>query len=281
MPEPMNVEPSELDRPVRPRELPLEAVVARQTRLAYDERNEPVARPRIEANLAAVKIVLARLEVLHARVADRSDLDLLGYTRPSAIWLLTGRCLGLLRALVVQVEAGICGPAVVTQRALHEAGMLLQAVTDPGSDELLRRWLDDPDDPNEYVRPWQARQQVARFEERVNTWAKENGLGELGKSPSSLARGLYDDLSRAGHNRRAWCADEVFEPAREMAYGVHPSPIRRAAYTSVAVEMTKEVTRFVGYSLSRLLGQKFWREEIEPLLASLKAAAAPVATTAA
>jgi hypothetical protein len=100
-----------------------------------------VARARIEANLAACKLALGRLETLHARVPDETDVEPLGYDRAAAVWLAAGRCLGLLGAFLVQIEAGVCGEAIPTYRAIHEADQLLRALCDDQEDDLLRKCL--------------------------------------------------------------------------------------------------------------------------------------------
>jgi hypothetical protein len=99
---------SSLDVPVNVRELPAAVVQARLDAAAIDAAEIEVAAPRISAVLAACKIVMQQLEALHRNYADRTDLDLFGYSLASAVWLLSGRTLGLARALLVQVEAGIC-----------------------------------------------------------------------------------------------------------------------------------------------------------------------------
>jgi hypothetical protein len=132
-----------LDVSIRLRDLPAAAVELRAASVADDERKEAVARPRIDAHLTTCRLVLAQLERFHARVADTTDLDLTGYSRPAAVWLLSGGCLRLLPAALVRVAAGVCTEVMVTGRALHEANHLLFVLGDVGEHELLRLWLDD------------------------------------------------------------------------------------------------------------------------------------------
>ena len=83
---------------------------------------------------------------------------------------------------------------------------------------------------------------------------------------------LYDLQSRVAHSRRSSCVDSVWEPGRQMAYGWHPSAIRRAGYAGWAASMTTEVTHFVGDALRALYSRPgFFKEVIVPLLTSIEA----------
>jgi hypothetical protein len=56
------------------------------------------------------------LEEFHQRIADTTNLDLVGDTRPSAVWQVAGRCISLARAGVVLLRAGFTAEAVVLTR---------------------------------------------------------------------------------------------------------------------------------------------------------------------
>jgi hypothetical protein len=112
------------------RDLPPRVVELREHAAELDRREWEVARPRIETHLTTYKLVVGRLDALHAHVVDTTDLAPDGYSRPATMWLMSGRCLGLMRSALVQVESGVCGEVLVTLRALHEATELLWVVGD-------------------------------------------------------------------------------------------------------------------------------------------------------
>jgi hypothetical protein len=256
--------------PIRVRELPDEVVRARLDAAADDAANEKVARPRIDAVLTACKLAADALESLHQGYAAITDLDLTGYSRASAIWLLSGRTLGLLRALLVQIEAGICNEAMITGRAIHEASRVLFAFGAPGADDVVRLWLDD-EGRHGYVKQGMARAAEERYEV---TLAEAMEHAELPRIPSTKDKTetLYDLMSRPAHNRRSSCVDAVWEPGRRMAYGRSPSAVRRAGYTAWAASMTTEVLNSVGDALRALYSQpQFFTSRIVPLLKSIEA----------
>lgn len=255
---------------IRVRGLPDEVARARLDAVADDAANEKVAQPRIDAVLTACNLVAADLELLHRNYADITDLDLVGYSRASAIWLLSGRTLGLLRALLVQVEAGICNEAMITGRAIHEASRVLFAFGAPGADDVVRLWLDD-EGRHGYVKQAMARAAEERYEA---TLAVAMERAELPCIPSTKEKteALYDLMSRAAHNRRSSCVDAVWEPGRRMAYGRNSSAIRRAGYAAWAASMTEEVLNSVGDALRALYSQpQFFTDRIVPLLKSVEA----------
>jgi len=256
--------------PIRMRNLPAEVAQARLAAAADDAANEEVARPRIDAVLTACKLAADELEALHSGYADITDLDLTGYSRASAIWLLSGRTLGLLRALLVQVEAGICNEAMVTGRAIHEASRVLFAFGVPGADDVVRRWLDD-DGRHGYVRQGEARAIEERYEIELAEAMEQAGLPPVASTKEKTEE-LYDRMSRTGHNRRSSCVDAVWEPGRRMAYGRNPSAIRRAGYTTWTASMTTEVLNSVGDALRALYSEpKFIAERIVPLVNGINA----------
>ena len=227
MPEPEK-RPLEVD--VRMRALPPRAVELRAAAVEDDARNEEAARPRIEAHIAACRMVADALQTFHAQISDTRDLQLDGYSRPAAIWLVAGRSLGMLHAFIVQIAAGVCTEALVTARAMHEANRLLFIFSQREGEELLRVWLDD-EGRFDYVKPGQARTAQSTFEEMLNSVLEGKGLPAI-RASKDLNERMYDMLSRTAHNRRSSCLDTVWLPARQMAYGYHPSAVRRAAYAS-------------------------------------------------
>jgi hypothetical protein len=259
-----------LDVPIKYRELPADVVQARLEHAAEEARNEKVARPRVEALLAACRLVLQQLEELHRRYADLTDLDLVGYSRASAIWLLSGRQLGLLNALLVQAEAGIVTEAMITGRAIHEASRVLFAFGVAGEDKLVRLWLDDKGKYG-YVKQGPARAAQERYEAALAEAMTSQGLPAIASS-SSLTEDMYDRLSRVAHSRRSSCVNSVSEAGRQMVYGRHPSAIHRADCAVWAAGMTTEVTLYVGGALAALYSKpNFFTESILPLQKSIEA----------
>lgn len=256
--------------PIRMRNLPAEVAQARLAAAADDAANEKVARPRMDAVFMACKLAADELEALHSGYADITDLDLTGYSRASAIWLLSGRTLGLLRALLVQVEAGICNEAFVTGRAIHEASRVLFAFGAPGADDVVRLWLDD-EGRHGYVKQGMARAIEERYEIELAEAMEQAGLSRIASTKEKTEE-LYDLMSRTAHNRRSSCVDAVSEPARRMAYGWNPSAIRRAGYTAWAASMTTDVLNSVGDALRALYSQpEFTTERIVPLVNGINA----------
>jgi len=237
---------------------------------ADDAANEKVAAPRIAAVLAACKLAGQELERLHRGFADTTDLDLTGYSRASAIWLLSGRTLGLLHALLAQVEAGICTEAVVTGRAIHEAARVLFAFGAPEADDLVRLWLDDQG-RHRYVRQGAARDAEETYEKALAEAMKAAGVPPI-SSTRDMTELLYDRMSRVAHSRRSSCVDAVWVRGRMMPYGHHPSAIRRAGYATWAAAMTVEVVNSVGDALRALYSQeRFFTEHMRPLITSIEA----------
>jgi hypothetical protein len=266
VPEP---EKRRLDVSIKLRELPARAAELRILGAADDARNEEVVRPRVEAHMATCRLVLDALSTYHARVADTTDLNLDGSSRQAAIWLVAGRCLGLLHAFLVQIGAGVCTEALVTARALHEANRLVFVFGQAGGEKLLRLWLED-EGRYGYVKPGKAREAQGEFEELLNHVLVEKGLPVI-RETTELDEGMYDMLSRTAHNRRASCLDAVWLPARRMSYGYNASAVRRAAYASWAGALTVEVADMVGDALGMFFGRSFHREKIVPLKQSLEA----------
>jgi hypothetical protein len=270
------VEPVEPPRPIdgvriklRP-ELPRDVVSARTAAAEDNARNGIVARPRIAAVLAACKLVAQQLEDLHRRYADITDVNLTGYSRASALWLLSGRQLGLLRALLVQVEAGVCNEAMVTGRAMHEAAVVLTSFSVPDEEKCVRVFLDD-EGKFGYVKQGQALKAQERYEAQLAAAMEAAGVPRIEPSKETTEE-LYDRMSRVGHNRRSSIVDAVWEPGRVMAYGANPSPIRQAAYAQWAATMTTQATNVVGDALRALYGQeRFFTEVIVPMQKSIEA----------
>lgn len=266
----MTDSPRPIDGRYRERELPARVVQARAEAAADDEANETVARPMIDGVLEACRIAAGELEARHREIVDKTDLDPAGYSRAAAIWLLSGREIGLLRALLVQISAGIGNESLVTGRAIHEATRVLGALIAPDADDLVRIWLDD-EGRHGYVRQGPARAAWERLEAKL---AEMMEAAEVPTIPSTtaLTEELYDRMSRSAHNRRSSCLDSYWARGRVMSYGRQPSAIRRASYASWAASMTGEVLNAVGDAIGWLRADaEFYSKQIVPLREAVEA----------
>lgn len=262
--------PSVDDTAIRFRELPKEAVDVRLEQAGAHGRVWKIARPRIEAVLGTCKTIRQDLEDRHRAFAETTDLDLAGYSRGSAIWLLSGRLIGLHRALLIQVEAGIEAEALVTGRAIHEGARVLSAFGVPDAEPLVRTWLDDKG-RHGYVKQKAAREAQDRFEKQIDDALQEQGLPAFDRT-SPLTEKLYDRMSRAAHNRRSSCVASLDEPARRFTYGIQENPFRRGIAVTWAASMTGEIINSVGDSLRALYGQEtYFSTQIAPLFLALAA----------
>src|SRR5882757_880075 len=107
MSEPTAEVPEGSDKPdievkIAARPLPPEAVELRKLAAEREAILEPIVQPRIEGVISTTRDLTRQLQSWHSAIADNTDLDLTAYSRASAIWLLSGRCLGLLEVQIVQ-----------------------------------------------------------------------------------------------------------------------------------------------------------------------------------
>lgn len=244
-----------------------EVLEAREvTRLREAVLDQQLA-PGVEAHLATYRMAFDALEDLHQRIADTTDLDLVGDTRPSAVWQAAGRCISLARAMLVLLEAGFSAEAVVLGRTLHEADRLLNALADDSEDELLNTWLADAG--RDYVTAKNARLAHERAEAQIDELLAERGLPTI-ESTIEHSRELYDWFSKAAHNRRGWVQENVSPPLRTMIRGPQP-PERRAGTVEVLGHTLEEAVNCVGEALGRFYGPDFRKAKIAPLVDSFYA----------
>jgi hypothetical protein len=254
------------DRKTNRRPVPLDVQELRDFQQQFNKANAKVADPRISAHIDASRAVLDRLEGLHRYLADETDLELVVHSRGSAVWLLSGRLLGLTEAMWVQVKAGIANEVLVMGRSMHEAARVLGAILDQDEEKLLRLWLGDSE-KGHYVRPKAARDAAARIETKLIEEMKRLGYEPASEGKSKeMNEQMYDLLSRAAHNRRSACLESVWEPGRKMAYGWQPSVLHRAYYVSWAGHITVEVVHAVGDALAAFFGDDFFTTEMQPLI---------------
>jgi hypothetical protein len=259
------LETLDLEVKLSARDLPPEVVELRKIAAERDALLEEIVQPRVEGMIGTCRSLARQLQEWHAAIADHTDLDLTAYSRASAIWLLSGRCLGLLEVLIVQAEAGIDNEATIVGRAIHEANRILFAfIADPEDDELVRVWLDD-EGKYGYVKQGAARAVNDHFEEKMNAALVEQGLPAIGTTKAGSEE-LYDRLSRTVHNRRSSCVSSVWVGGRSMAYGVAPSPLRRATTVGWTASVTVEVVNSVGDALRAFFGEGFFGSNVAPLI---------------
>jgi hypothetical protein len=231
--------------------------------------NERTVKTRAAAQYTACRHALDQLQAWHRGLADQTNLELVAYSRSSAIWLLSGRLLGLAEAMWAQINAGICNEVMVTGRAIHEAARVLPVFRDTEEEDLLHVWLQD-EGKYRYVKPKHARDAQARYEEKLGEAMAQDGVPAL-SSTTEMTEEMYDRLSRSGHNRRSSCLDSVWEPGRSMAYGRHSSPLRRGAYVEWGCSMTVEVALAVGEGLEAFFGHRFAVKDVGPLIQGIYA----------
>lgn len=243
------------------------AAANRLASAAQNLRAAPAAEARSNTVLVGCEEAFHSLTRMHSTYLDVTDLDPTGHSRPAAIWLVSGRCLGLLRALLAQVRAGVMDEALVTDRAIHEAIQLLLLFSvpeDEQADDLVRAWLADEGEHG-YIKQRDAREAQDRYENRLAE-AME-AVGKLRLAPTWKAmKELYALKSRVVHSRRSSCLASYSAPLRQMVYGWHPSPTERASAADWAATVTGTVIGGVGDALRALYGSpRFFTEHVQPI----------------
>jgi hypothetical protein len=242
------------------RDLPPHVGAARGRHERWDAELRKIAEPRARAHIDTCREVAKDLQRWHRLIADQTDLDLVGRTRGSAIWLIAGRCLGLHEVLLVQAENEIDQEIQVTGRTLHEACELLVVLANSREEELLRIWLDD-DGKHRYAKPSNVRAARDRYESELADAMAQAGLSSAGPS-GPLNAELYDILSRAAHNRRSSCVSSLWQDGRQMAYGRAHNALRWAETVDWVSRNTANVVHAVGDALSTFYGVKVFTPTI-------------------
>ncbi len=264
------------------------------TRAAWDRRCSclgAVVQPRIAGHLHAYQLVIDDLANVHAAIADQTDLDLSDYTRPLAIWEMSGRAISLAHALIDQLRREYAAQTVGTARLMHESTVLLEAflVAPPA---LVSKWLD-----GEHIPQRDARAEQGKLAVEGSHIAKESGaplegdpryralvasLGPTGlhgdADPETvirhIAREEYREFSheRGGHNDRQGLTFARTATLRRFVYGRQPDPLVRAEFVEEAGHDIERVLISVGYAFARVfLGSTYQTEHIHRLQAGLDA----------
>lgn len=261
-------QPDGLSSPISQVGLPDDVRRSREEQEARDAADRQRLEPRIEAHIAAHRMALDYLAERHQALADELDFDLVGDTRPAAIWQMAGRCIGLARLILDALQLGYTTEMLHLARALHEANRLLTVFGLEEGTDLLRKWL--ADEGNEWVRPKEARAAEAEFEERLAEAMRAAGLPELERT-SDRARALYGHQSQAAHHRRRWTQDAVFPQQRTMLRGRASVWVRRAATTAAMVGVVEECVQAVGDALQAFHPAGWYGENVKPFVESFEA----------
>lgn len=243
--------------------LPEQVRTDREAQAATDEAAGENWAPAIDAQIAAHRLALDFLAQTHQWIADEFDFDLVGDTRPAAIWQMSGRCIGIGYLILDALQLGYTAEVMHLARALHEANRLAGTFgTEEGTD-LLRKWLADEGD--EWVRPSEVRIAEEQFDERLASAMQEAGMPRL-EPTADRSREIYGQHSQAAHHRRRWSQDAVFPRLRTMMRGRSRRWIRRAGATAAMVAVVEESVMAVGDALQPFLPDGWYGEKVKPFL---------------
>lgn len=254
---------TDLDVPMSEQSLPPEVVAARKDFLDINARNTQLLAPAVDTHLTAYRVALAELEEAHSYVADGTDLELIGATRQSALWLMSGRCIAQARAVLHLLEGGFGNETPALLRQLHESLRLLDALAADGEDPLVRKWL-----ANKWVKPAEASAAVDRHQQRMREDMVRQGI----RPPANVTKDFdreYGHLSEFAHNRRHRIIKTVSVQQRTMPIGPHPDVRHRAGTLAQAgVHLFGTVTT-VGHALALLLGKEWFALRFNPTFHAL------------
>ena len=204
------------------RPLPAEVRRVRQRDERANEKNRRILEPLIDCHLTACDAALTELEHAHRLIAYDTALELDGETRQAAMWLVTGRCIGLARASHELIAAGYVFEVVTLLRSLHEAERLLTLVTLRGEDDVIQRWLEGRHIPRGEIMP-----AINRQAEAARVEMSQQGIVPPGTTKTQMER-LYGRSSEVAHHRRRHMLTQVALSARIMVTGPHPDWRARA-----------------------------------------------------
>ncbi len=262
-----SVPPDQLNPRVTARRLPQRIARNRVEQAARDAADRARLERPIAAHLTARRLALDALAHAHQALADGSDLDLTGRSRPAAVWQMAGRCIGIARALISLIDQGFSAEVLHLGRALHEASRLLSALGNPDEDELLCKWLD-----GDYVSPGVVRGAEQRYEERLAAAMIAEGKQELPRT-GPVTKHIYAKMSEAAHHQRAAVEGEVAPLLRTMPRGPDPTWERRATAASVMLSVVGEGIDAAGEAIARFHGAAWYDEHVAPYWAAFEALA--------
>lgn len=258
---------AELQPEIKSQALPDAVRQERELMEQVDARDRVLYETAIEKHLVARTVALDFLEAQLDRIAEETDLDLVGDTRPAAVWQMAGRCIGIGRLMIDALAMGYTAELPHLARALHEADRLLGAFEFPSEEPLLKKWL--ADDGHNWARPKAARKAMTRIERLIREGAGDAGDAAI-SSIEQLNLTIYDQHSRAAHHRRAWVQDAVFADERRMIRGISDAWGRRAITTHSMVKVIDESIIFVGSALANFFGPGWYSANVLPLVKSME-----------
>ena len=243
--------------------MPEEVRRAREKDEHADTNNRRILEPLIDVHLTAYAAALDELEGAHRLIAEETDLQLDAKTRQAAMWLITGRCIGLAHASHELAAVGYFYETVPVLRSLHEASRLLNLVTFRGEDDIVRRWLLGRNVPRREIMAAIDRQEEAMRAEMI----------EQRIAPPTTTRAqmeaIYGRWSEVAHNRRGHMLAQVAMPTRVMATGPHPDWRARATIVDVYGWELIGLVSGGGSALGRLLGMSWFRDRFQPTRSAL------------
>jgi hypothetical protein len=236
---------------------------ARQAFERANQANREILEPLIDAHLTAYGAALAELEGAHRLVADETALELDGATREAALWLLTGRGIGLARAAHDLAGSGYTVEMIPVLRSLHESTRLLTVFAHPGEEALVLRWLQGRNVPRGDIMA-----AIRRQEETARVDMVKEGVRPP-ETTSDYFEGQYGRWSEFAHHRRRHLLNQASVPARVMAAGRHPDWRTRAATVDHLGWYIVELVSVGGSALARLLGAEWFHERFQPTFRAL------------
>ena len=164
---------------------------SREEQAARDEGARARWEEAIETHIAVHRMALDFLDETHQWIADTYNFDLIGDSRPAAMWQMTGRCIGIARLICDALALGYTAEVLHLARALHEADRLADIFALPEGTDLLRKWLADESRMSVCVAMSAAFATIFSFE-KSRTWIIRDGFTGISGSGSGapIASGL-------------------------------------------------------------------------------------------
>ena len=243
--------------------MPEEVRRAREEDERANTNNRRILEPLIDVHLTAYAAALDELEGAHRLIADETDLQLDAETRQAAMWLVTGRCIGLAHASHELAAAGYFYETVPVLRSLHEASRLLTLLTFRNEDTIVRRWLD-----GRHVSRGDTMAAIDRQEEAMRAEMIQQGIAP---PPTTRAQmeAIYGRWSEVAHNRRGHMLAQVAVPTRVMANGPHPDWRARATIVDAYGWELIGLVSGGGSAIGHLLGMSWFRDRFQPTRSAL------------
>ena len=262
-----HAEPKPVDDRPAEKELAPDVAAARDAADALAAITGPALEPTLEAVLENCRIALKALAHQHARLADRSDMDLDGDTRWATRWRLAAAAIAYANALVDLTDGGYVDSALPTQRALYEAVGVLGVVNDDAEQTIFDHWLEPRGTAEEG--PGAAERQAKRINKEVVEHGVELDVldisAQMEQIYSVLRREPRPPLGAARHGQRAPAPrglPRASRPGRTRARHRLHRLGRRGHHPGV------------GDALAAFYGGRYYAQIIKPIQDGLMASAA-------